>query len=61
MRTAKTRSELKGSAVWRNVLRERVGRRGAAGVREHYSVGNMAHRTLEVFNGLTTAAMGQLA
>ena len=47
--------------MWRNVLRERVGRRGAAGVREHYSVGNMAHRTLEVFNGLTTAAMGQLA
>jgi glycosyltransferase involved in cell wall biosynthesis len=48
--------------LWNDrALAAELGRRGAAGVREHYSVGNMAHRTLEVFNSLTTAAMGQLA
>jgi len=48
--------------LWNDrALAAELGRRGAAGVRDHYSVGNMAHRTLEVFNSLTTAAMGQLA
>ena len=42
-------------------LAAELGRRGALGVREHYSVGNMAHRTVDVFNRLTTTAMGQLA
>lgn len=34
---------------------EALGRRGAAGVREHYSVAKMAQRTLEVFARVTTA------
>jgi glycosyltransferase involved in cell wall biosynthesis len=42
-------------------LAEEVGRRGAAGVREHYSVANMAHRTLEVFGRLTGATVSQPA
>jgi glycosyltransferase involved in cell wall biosynthesis len=42
-------------------LAAELGRRGAAGVREHYGAGNMAHRTLEVFNSLTTPAMSQRA
>jgi glycosyltransferase involved in cell wall biosynthesis len=33
---------------------ETLGRRGAAGVREHYSVARMAQRTLEVFKSLTS-------
>jgi glycosyltransferase involved in cell wall biosynthesis len=48
--------------LWKDrELAAELGRRGAAGVREHYSVANMAHRALEVFNTLTIATMGQLA
>jgi glycosyltransferase involved in cell wall biosynthesis len=32
---------------------EELGRRGSAGVREHYSAGRMARRTVEVFESLT--------
>jgi glycosyltransferase involved in cell wall biosynthesis len=42
-------------------LAAELGRKGAAGVREHYGVGNMAHRTLEVFNSLTVPVMSQRA
>jgi glycosyltransferase involved in cell wall biosynthesis len=47
-------------SLWNDrALAAELGRRGAAGVREHYGVGNMAHRTLEVFNRLTTPAISQ--
>ena len=43
-------------ALWKDPgMAEAMGRRGAAGVREHYSVANMANRTIEVFQGLTAA------
>ena len=38
-----------------------LGRRGSEGVREHYGVANMAHRTLEVFSRLTNASISQPA
>jgi glycosyltransferase involved in cell wall biosynthesis len=48
--------------LWKDqALAEELGRKGAAGVREHYSVANMAHRTMEVFNRLTSAAVSQPA
>ncbi len=40
---------------------EELGRRGAAGVREHYNAANMAHRTLEVFRALTGDVVRQAA
>ena len=39
---------------------ETLGRRGAAGVREHYSVGRMAQRTLEVFESLTRSRVATM-
>jgi glycosyltransferase involved in cell wall biosynthesis len=40
-------------ALWRDRTRaEELGRRGAAGVREHYSVARMAQRTVEVFESI---------
>ena len=39
---------------------ETLGRRGAAGVREHYSVGKMAQRTLDVFNSLTSSRVATM-
>jgi glycosyltransferase involved in cell wall biosynthesis len=48
--------------LWKDqALAEELGRRGAAGVREHYSAANMAHRTIEVFNRLTSATVSQPA
>jgi glycosyltransferase involved in cell wall biosynthesis len=40
--------------LWRDRgLAEELGRRGAVGVREHYSVARMARRTVEVFESVT--------
>ncbi len=40
-------------SLWKNPsLAEELGRKGAEGVREHYSVSRMASRTLEVYNSL---------
>jgi glycosyltransferase involved in cell wall biosynthesis len=49
-------------SLWKDrALAEELGARGAAGVRGHYSVANMAHRTMDVFRGLASAAVGQPA
>jgi Glycosyltransferase len=49
-------------SLWKDrELAAELGRRGAAGVREHYSVANMAHQALVVFNSLTTTAISQPA
>jgi glycosyltransferase involved in cell wall biosynthesis len=41
-------------SLWKDpALAEELGRRGATGVREHYNVARMAHRTLDVFSKLT--------
>jgi glycosyltransferase involved in cell wall biosynthesis len=43
-------------ALWKDAaLVEEMGRRGAAGVREHYSVARMAARALDVYSGVTAA------
>jgi glycosyltransferase involved in cell wall biosynthesis len=39
---------------------ETLGRRGVAGVREHYSVARMAQRTLEVFKSLTSSRVATM-
>lgn len=44
-------------SVWRNpALAEDLGRKGAEGVRRHYSVAHMASRALEVYAGLCEGA-----
>ena len=49
-------------SLWQDrKLAAELGRRGAEGVREHYNVARMAHRTLEVFKGLTEAKVSQSA
>ncbi len=49
-------------SLWKDPERAvELGRRGAAGVREHYSVAKMAHRTMEVFNRLTSTTVSQQA
>lgn len=49
-------------SLWKDRdLAAELGRRGAAGVREHYSVANMAQRTMEVFRGLASAPVTQPA
>ena len=49
-------------SLWKDrPFAEELGRRGAEGVREHYNVARMAHRTLEVFSKLTQAGMTQPA
>jgi glycosyltransferase involved in cell wall biosynthesis len=49
-------------ALWKDrALASQLGARGAAGVREHYSVANMANRTLDVFRALIASAVGQPA
>ena len=41
-------------SLWQDRRRaEEIGRRGAAGVREHYSASKMAQRTVEVFESVT--------
>jgi glycosyltransferase involved in cell wall biosynthesis len=48
--------------LWKDqALADELGRRGAAGVREHYSAANMAQRTMEVFTRLTSATVSQPA
>ena len=43
-------------SLWKDrALLEELGRRGAAGVREHYSVARMAARALDVYAGVTAA------
>ena len=45
-------------SLWQDrKLAAELGRRGAEGVREHYNVAKMAHRTLEVFNRLTVGVV----
>ena len=45
-------------SLWKDrKLAEDLGRRGAAGVREHYSAAKMARRTIEVLERLTTSAV----
>src|SRR5581483_741969 len=42
--------------LWKDrALVEELGRRGAAGVREHYGVARMAARALDVYTGITAA------
>jgi len=49
-------------SLWKNPkLAEELGCRGAKGVREHYNVARMAHRTLDVFSRLTTSTVSQPA
>ena len=43
-------------SLWKDrSLAESLGRKGAAGVREHYSAAKMARRTVEVFESLATS------
>ena len=45
-------------SLWRvRGLAEELGRRGAAGVREHYSAEKMARRTVEVFESVTASTL----
>ena len=44
--------------LWRDrALAAELGRRGAEGVREHYSVSRMAARALEVYRSIASAAV----
>jgi len=45
-------------SLWKDrELAGELGRRGAAGVREHYSVAQEARRTVDVFSRVTRAAV----
>jgi glycosyltransferase involved in cell wall biosynthesis len=48
--------------LWKDrKLAEELGRKGAAGVREHYSAGRMARNTIAVFEGLSTSKVATMS